>query len=42
LPPIYLALRVLAGATGEPAGYDRCPADANGTSFVSICGVVWN
>jgi MEMO1 family protein len=41
LPPIYLALRLLAGAAGEPAGYDRCPADMDGTSFVSICGVVW-
>jgi AmmeMemoRadiSam system protein B len=41
LPPIYLALRLLADARGEPAGYERCPADMNGTSFVSICGVVW-
>jgi AmmeMemoRadiSam system protein B len=41
LPPIYLALRVLGDARGEEAGYDRCPADMNDTSFVSICGVVW-
>jgi AmmeMemoRadiSam system protein B len=42
LPPIYLALKVLGDARGEQAGYDRCPADTNGTSFVSICGVVWS
>jgi AmmeMemoRadiSam system protein B len=41
LPPIYLALKVLGDVRGEPAGYDRRPADMNGTSFVSICGVVW-
>ncbi len=40
LPPIYLMLRLLENARGEQAGYDRCPADPHGTSFVSICGVV--
>jgi AmmeMemoRadiSam system protein B len=39
LAPIYLALRMLGGVTGERAGYDRCPADPNNTSWVSICGV---
>jgi AmmeMemoRadiSam system protein B len=40
LPPIYLTLRLLGETTGERAGYDRCPADQNGTSWVSVCGVV--
>lgn len=40
LPPIYLLLRLLDGARGEPAGYDCCPADTRNTSFVSICGVL--
>lgn len=40
LPPIYLALRLLEGATGEAAGYDLCPADPQGTSVVSIAGVI--
>lgn len=40
LPPIYLALRLLGEAQGVQAGYDRCPADAQGGSWVSICGVL--
>jgi AmmeMemoRadiSam system protein B len=40
LPPIYLLLRLLGAAQGEPAGYERCPADTRSTSFVSICGVL--
>jgi AmmeMemoRadiSam system protein B len=40
LPPVYLALRLLAPLEGELVSYDRCPADEGGTSFVSICGVV--
>ena len=40
LPPIYLMLRLLGGASGEPSGYALCPADAQGTSIVSIAGVV--
>lgn len=40
LPPIYLTLRLLEGAQGEPAGYDLCPADPQGTSFVTIAGVI--
>jgi len=39
LAPIYLTLRLLEDAQGEPAGYARCPADTHNTSFVSICGV---
>lgn len=41
LPPIYLALRYLGGTRGVRAGYDRCPADPQNGSLVSVCGVVW-
>jgi AmmeMemoRadiSam system protein B len=41
VPPIYLALRLLQPAQGELVAYDRCPADARGTSLVSVCGVVF-
>ncbi len=40
MPPIYLTLRLLEGATGSPAGYEQCPADAEEASFVSIAGAV--
>jgi len=40
LAPIYLALRLLGKTEGEVTGYDQCPADREGTSFVSICGVL--
>jgi hypothetical protein len=40
LPPIYLALRLLEGVGGEPAGYALCPADPQGLSFVSVAGVI--
>lgn len=42
VPPIYVTLAVLAGTTGTPAGYAQCPADDNGTSIVSICGMVYH
>ena len=41
LPPIYLALRMLSPVRGERVAYDRCPADENGTSLVSVCGIVF-
>jgi AmmeMemoRadiSam system protein B len=41
LPPIYLALRLLAPVSGEAVAYERCPADAAGMSLVSVCGVVF-
>jgi AmmeMemoRadiSam system protein B len=42
LPPIYLTLRLLNGqGRGELTGYERCPADGQNTSFVSVCGVVF-
>lgn len=40
LPPIYLTLRLLGKTSGEPAGYALCPADMQGTSFVTIAGVI--
>jgi MEMO1 family protein len=40
LPPIYLMLRLLGDSTGEKTGYDLCPADPQGTSFVTIAGVI--
>jgi AmmeMemoRadiSam system protein B len=40
LPPIYLALRLLGDTAGTLTGYAQCPADQQGTSFVSICGVL--
>ncbi|MGQ9500934.1 MAG: AmmeMemoRadiSam system protein B [Anaerolineae bacterium] len=42
VPPIYMALRMLEeGSVGELTRYECCPADAQNTSFVSICGVVF-
>lgn len=41
LPPIYLALRVLSPVQGERVAYDRCPAEENGTSLVSVCGILF-
>jgi len=40
--PIYMALRTLKGASGRFVAYDRCPADEQGTSLVSICGIVFS
>jgi len=40
LPPIYLALRALAPVEGERVAYERCPADQDGTSLVSVCGII--
>jgi AmmeMemoRadiSam system protein B len=40
LPPIYIALRFLGETSGIACGYAQCPADEQGTSFVSICGLV--
>ena len=39
LPPIYMALRLLGDTRGVVTGYAQCPADEQGTSFVSICGI---
>jgi len=40
IPPIFIALSVLSGLAGSPAGYSQCPASEDGTSIVSICGMV--
>ena len=40
LPPIYLMLRLLAGAQGSHMGYDQCPADEVNGSVVSIAGAL--
>lgn len=41
IPPIYIMLAALAGMKGTPAGYAQCPASPDGTSIVSICGMVY-
>ena len=40
-PPIYIALSSLSGIKGESVSYEQCPASEDGTSFVSICGVLF-
>ena len=40
LSPFYFTLNVLKQTQGQTIAYDRCPADNNNTSFVSVCGVV--
>ncbi len=40
LSAIYLALRLLGKTKGEVTGYAQCPADQQGASIVSICGIV--
>ena len=42
IPPIFIALSVLSGLGGSPAGYSQCPASEDGTSIVSICGMVYH
>jgi len=39
--PIYLTLRYLQATRGEAFGYDQCPADDQGTSLVSVCGMTF-
>ncbi len=41
VPPIYITLSVLSGASGKPTGYAQCPASEDGTSLVSICGILY-
>lgn len=40
LAPIYMAMRSLAPVVGENVAYEQCLADTQGTSIVSISGVV--
>ncbi|MFC2013369.1 AmmeMemoRadiSam system protein B [Chloroflexota bacterium] len=41
LPPIFITLASIASAQGISAGYAQCPASADQTSLVSICGIVY-
>lgn len=40
LSAFYLTLAALGQTRGQTIAYDRCPADTQGTSFVSVCGIV--
>jgi AmmeMemoRadiSam system protein B len=40
LSAIYLAIRLLGKTSGDITGYAQCPADDQGASFVSVCGIV--
>jgi AmmeMemoRadiSam system protein B len=42
ITPIYLLLRSLSPARGHVLSYELCPADHAGTSWVSICGVIFS
>jgi len=42
LPPIYLTLRALSPTEGQSLAYEQCPADGEGTSLVSVCGIVFD
>jgi AmmeMemoRadiSam system protein B len=41
VPPIYITLQLLSPVQGQMVAYDLCPADQQGTSVVSICGMVF-
>ncbi len=41
LSPFYFTMSLLGQTRGQTIAYDRCPADNNNTSFVSVCGLVW-
>ena len=40
LPPIYLMLKLVEGASGVSMAYSQCPADTSNTSVVSIAGTL--
>lgn len=40
--PFYLALKLMGDVQGELTSYDRCPADPDHTSYVSVCGMVFH
>lgn len=42
IPPIFVMLAMLSGATGTLVDYTHCPASEDGSSVVSICGVVYH
>jgi hypothetical protein len=35
-------MKMMGPVTGEMVSYDRCLADEQGTSFVSVCGVTFS
>ncbi|NJN83650.1 MAG: AmmeMemoRadiSam system protein B [Caldilineaceae bacterium] len=39
--PIYLTMRLLGVVSGHRAGYATCPADEQGTSVVTVAGMVF-
>jgi len=41
VPPIYITLSSMPAAQGISVGYAMCPASADRTSLVSICGVLY-
>jgi hypothetical protein len=41
VPPIYMLLSLLPGVQGKLLGYEQCPASPDGTSLVSICGMLY-
>ena len=42
MPPIYVAESVLSGLKGSSVGYAQCPASPDGSSLVSICGMIYH
>jgi len=40
LSPFYFTLDLLNETQGHLISYDRCPADADNTSYVTVCGMV--
>jgi AmmeMemoRadiSam system protein B len=41
LAPFYLALKAIGHHQGELLAYQQCPADADGHSLVSVCGIAY-
>ena len=41
IPPIYITMSILKNIPGKVTGYAQCPASDDGTSVVSICGIVY-
>ncbi len=40
LSSFYFTLDILEQSRGQTLAYERCPADNNNTSYVSVCGIV--
>lgn len=41
LSPFYFTLKLLEETRGQTTSYDRCPADRQNSSFVSVCGMIF-